>query len=247
MDTTPIKNIISSVTSIDFEPKGLPNIDNGERALSLIAGSYLFYKSIKSIFNHPLLGIQGVAASGLLLYRGATGVCPIYQKLDIDTTDPEAINISETIVVNAPREKVYAFWRELSNLPKFMEHLKQVTETSDTTSRWTANTPGKLIPLSWNAEITHEETGSYLGWQSTEGSMIENAGKVEFSDTLNLIGTQLHVEINYFPPAGSVGRGVASLFNGVFEKMIRKDIQNFKTYAEQADFRSFAGLSLEEL
>lgn len=127
-----------------------------------------------------------------------------------------------------------------------MQHLKEVTETSQTESHWIANTPGSLIPLYWNAEITHQEQGSYLGWQSIEGSMIQNAGKVEFTDTLNAIGTQLHIEINYFPPAGSVGRGIASLFTGIFEKMIRKDIQNFKAYAEQEDFKSFAGLSFEE-
>ena len=221
------------------------NLDGGERTISFLAGSYLLYKSLKNITKHPLLGLQGAAAGGLLIYRGASGVCPLYQRLGIDTTDPEAIHISETITVNAPREKVFAFWRELSNLPKFMAHLKTVTETSDTTSHWVANTPGNLIPLSWNAEITHEEEGKYIGWQSTTGSMVENAGKVEFIDTLNTIGTQLHIEINYFPPAGSVGRGIAAIFNGVFEKMIRADIQHFKIYAEHADFMNYAGLQID--
>ncbi|MNY28911.1 Polyketide cyclase / dehydrase and lipid transport [compost metagenome] len=147
-------------------------------------------------------------------------------------------------MVNAPKDKVYAFWRELSNLPKFMEHLKSVEETSDTVSLWTANTPGGLIDLNWNAEITREEEGNYLGWQSLEGSMIDNAGKVEFRETLNGTGTELHIEIDYFPPAGSVGRAIASLFNGVFESMIRADVQRFKAYAEEKDFKQYAGLSL---
>lgn len=243
MDTLPIKNLVEKIASTELMPAAVPNMDNGERALSVLAGSYLLYKSLRNIVKHPLLGFQGAAAGGLLIYRGATGVCPLYQRLGIDTTDPQAINISETITVNAPRESVYAFWRELSNLPRFMAHLKEVTEISDTESRWTANTPGGLLPLNWNAEITHQEQGSYLGWQSTQGSMIENAGKVEFSDTLNTLGTQLHIEINYFPPAGSVGRGIASLFTGMFEKMIRADIQHFKHYAEQQDFKHYAGLS----
>lgn len=126
-----------------------------------------------------------------------------------------------------------------------MEHLKEVTEINPVQSTWKANTPGNIIALKWNAEITHEEQGSYLGWQSTQGSMIENAGKVEFTDTLNHIGTELTIQISYFPPAGSVGRGVTSLFNGIFEKMILQDIQNFKHYAEQTDFKQYAGLSLE--
>ena len=241
-----LTTVLEKIKNIDLTPKGQPNIDTSERVLSAIAGTLLLYKSLRNITKHPILAAQGAAASGLLLYRGATGVCPVYQRLDIDTTDPQAINITETITVNAPREKVYAFWRELSNLPKFMAHLKEVNELNQTESTWKADTPGKLIELNWNAEITHEEQGKYLGWQSTEGSMIENAGKVEFTDTLNNIGTELNIQISYFPPAGSVGRGVASLFTGIFERMIRQDIQNFKAYAEKADFRQYAGLSMEE-
>jgi len=236
-------NLIEKIKPIDLGTKDQQNIDTSERILSTLAGTFLLYKSLKNITRHPFLAAQGAAASGLLLYRGATGICPVYQRLDIDTTDPQAINISETITVNAPREKVYAFWRNLSNLPKFMTHLIEVTELSQSRSTWTANTPGKMVALKWNAEITHEEQGSYLGWQSTDGSMVENAGKVEFSDTLNQLGTELNIQISYFPPAGSVGRGIASLFNGVFEKMILQDIKNFKHYAEQTDFRQYAGLS----
>lgn len=243
MDNTFATNLIEKIKGIDLKSAGTPNIDTGERALSLIGGGYLFYKSLKNLIKHPGLSIPGIAAGGVLIYRGATGVCPIYQRLDIDTTDPQAINITESITVNVPREKVYAFWRELSNLPKFMTHLKEVNEQNETESHWIANVPSNLLELSWNAEITHEDKGKYLGWQSTAGSMVDNAGKVTFTDTLNNIGTDIHVEINYFPPAGSVGRGIASLFNGVFEKMIRKDIQNFKSYVEQTDFRNYAGLS----
>lgn len=247
MNTKFATNFIEKIKEIDLKPVGDQNIDTGERILSIVGGTYLLYKSLKKLGKHPLLAIQGTAASGLLLYRGATGVCPIYQRLDIDTTDPQAINITESITVNVPKEKVYAFWREFSNLPKFMEHLKEVTEQNENDSHWVANTPGNIIPLSWNAEITHEEKGAYIGWQSTDGSMVENAGKVTFTDTLNHIGTELHVEINYFPPAGSVGRGITSLFNGVFEKMIRADIQNFKSYVEHTDFKNYAGLDKSSL
>lgn len=238
--------LIDPATAMDRRPHTLANIDQSERVLSLFGGSILLYKSLKQLGKHPIVALQGAAAGGLLIYRGATGVCPLYTRLGIDTTDPQAINISEKVTVNVNREKVYAFWRELSNLPKFMSHLKQVTETSPTQSHWTANTPGQLIDLDWHAEITHEEPGRYIGWQSTKDAMIQNAGKVTFSNALNQIDTEIHVEISYFPPAGSVGRGLTSLFNGVFEKMIRQDILDFKTYVEELDFRTYIGLSTEK-
>ena len=235
--------VIEGLSTLSVAPTGKENIDQGERIVSLLAGSWLLYKSIKNIVNNPLIGLHGAAAGGLLVYRGATGICPIYKYLDKDTTDPQAINISEDITVNVAKDKVYEFWRDLSNLPKFMNHLSSVEEVSSSQSLWKAKTPGGLIDLKWNAEITREEEGLYIGWQSVEGSMIDNAGKVEFRDSINGTGTEIHVEIDYFPPAGSVGRGVASLFNSLFERMIREDIQNFKSHVETEDFKNFAGLA----
>lgn len=235
------KDILSGLKRMNLNRPENRNIDSGERAISLASGTYLVFKGLKNLGKHPFLALQGLATGSLLLYRGATGVCPVYQLMGKDTTDPQAINITEIITVNAPREEVYQFWRDLSNLPKFMTHLKSVEERGKY-SRWVANTPGNLVDLSWNAEITREKESEYIGWQSMKGSKIDNAGKVEFSDTLNGTGTELHIEINYFPPAGSIGRGVVSLFNGGFEKMISQDIQNFKHYAEKADFKKYAGL-----
>lgn len=243
MESKLSNRLINSLNELSIEPTGKENIDQGERLISVLAGGWLLYKSLKNLGKHPIVGIQGVATAGFMLYRGATGICPVYEKIGKDTTDPEAINITETIIVNAPREKVYAFWRNLSNLPKFMKHLSSVTETSEKQSTWVAHTPGGIVPIKWNAEITREQEGTYIGWQSVQGSVIDNAGKVEFKDTLNGIGTELHIEIDYFPPAGSIGRGVATLFNGVFEKMILEDVRNFKSYAEAEDFRQIAGLT----
>jgi len=243
MKTALSNQILERLTTFGLSTTGKENIDNGERIISLLAGTWVLYKSLKNMRKHPLLGLQGTAAGALMLYRGTTGICPINKQLGRDTTDPQAISISDTIIVNAPKDKVYAFWRDFSNLPKFMNHLKSVDEISDEVSLWKAYTPGGLIDLKWKSEITRDEPGEYLGWQSLEGSMIHNAGKVEFRETLNGTGTELHIEIDYFPPAGSVGRGITSLFNGIFERMIREDIQHFKTYAEGAYFKQFAGLA----
>lgn len=236
--------LMSGLKDLDFKPTGKENIDQGERLVSTFAGSYLLYKSLMNLGKNPLLSLSGIAAGGLLLYRGATGVCPVYQRLGKDTTDPQAININEDIVVNAPRDRVYAIWRNLSNLPKFMTHLKSVEELDGETSVWKANLPGGIVALEWNASITREDEGNYLGWQSVEDSMIDNAGKIEFRDTLSGTGTEIHIEIDYFPPAGSVGRGVTMLFNGLFERIIREDVQNFKKYVESEEMKRFVGVSL---
>lgn len=215
------------------------NVNMPERILSLVAGAVITYKGISQITKHPLIALQEAMVGGVLLYRGATGYCPVYSRLGKDSTDTPAINITERFIVNKPREEVYAFWRNLENLPRFMKHLASVEEQGGNRSHWKANLPGEIVKLTWNAEITREEENRYIGWQSVEGSMVDNAGKVEFNDALNGSGTELTVEISYFPPAGSLGQGIAKLLNSVFEDMIRKDVTNFKHYVEGEEYQTY--------
>ncbi|HXH98869.1 MAG TPA: YgaP-like transmembrane domain [Sphingobacteriaceae bacterium] len=216
------------------------NVNTTERLISIATGAIIFYKALSNISRHPLIALQEAAVGGVLLYRGATGVCPIYNKMGKDSTDVEAITIGERFIVNTPREEVYAFWRKLENLPRFMKHIASVEEKNDKLSHWSANVPGELVKISWNAEITREEGNRYIGWHSVQGSMIDNAGKVEFNDASDGSGTELYVEISYFPPAGHLGRGIASLFNGVFKNMIREDVINFKHYVEGEDYKTYS-------
>jgi uncharacterized membrane protein len=215
------------------------NVNASERILSVLGGAFLAFNSLSKIKKHPFIALQEAVAGGVLIYRGATGFCPVYSALDKDSTDPGAINISASFIVDRPRPEVYAFWRRLENLPKFMKHLSSVEEHDQSRSHWRANLPGEILKLSWNAEITREEENSYIGWQSVEGSMVENAGKVMFHDAINGSGTELTVDIGYFPPAGTLGQGVARLLNGLFEKMVRNDITNFKHYIEGEEYKTY--------
>jgi len=235
-DNFDVNAIKENFSSIEAEN---PNVDLAERVLSVLGGVFLTYKSLSMLRKHPLLGIQEAIAGGLLIYRGATGYCPIYKALDTDGTDPQPLNITETFIVDRPREEVYAFWRRLENLPRFMKHLASVDEHDQKNSHWRANLPGEILKLNWNAEITREDENNYIGWQSVEGSMVENAGKVTFHDALSGTGTELTVDISYFPPAGSLGQGIARLLNGVFERAVRDDVTNFKHYIEGDEYKTY--------
>lgn len=83
-----------------------------------------------------------------------------------------------------------------------------------------------------------DEEGSLLSWQSLPGSTIENAGKVEFRDALGNQGTELRVMITYRPPAGNVGSGIAKLLNPMFEKIVREDVNNFKSFIDAGSMTS---------
>jgi uncharacterized membrane protein len=46
-----------------------------------------------------------------------------------------------TVTIRCPRADVYAFWREFSNLPLFMENLDSVTEQAEGVTHWVIRAP----------------------------------------------------------------------------------------------------------
>jgi uncharacterized membrane protein len=208
------------------------NVSNFERGTSIAIGAWMLYRGLKKFPKSPLSNLIRASSGAWLLIRGVTGYCPVYNYFDIDGNKTTSVNIRSTVIVNKPREEVYAFWRKLENLPLFMRHLESVQEIDNKRSHWEAKIPNNMVSIKWDAEIVKDDENSLLSWQSLPGSTIENAGKVEFRNALGDRGTELRIMITYRPPAGNIGTRVARLFNPMFEKMVKEDVTNFKQFIE---------------
>ncbi|URM36470.1 SRPBCC family protein [Flavobacterium anhuiense] len=203
------------------------NVSKLERVLMVTSGAYLLYNAL----SKENKSITQAGAGGAMLLRGISGYCPIYDAADHLMHDKASnINIRVNSVINKPVNEVYAFWRNLENLPKFMNHLDSVRPTSSTISEWTAKGPGGIGKISWTAEIIRDEKDKLLSWNSIEGSSIKNAGKVVFKPKGK--ATELDVTISYHAPLGIAGESAAKLLNPYFEKLVRDDISNLKVYLE---------------
>jgi uncharacterized membrane protein len=221
----------------EFQPQsgsGIVNVGQGERIASAAIGAWLLSSGLSGITKHPINSLLKLGIGGFLLYRGASGHCPLYEGMGKtkDVAHTPSINIHTSMLVNKPKDEVYAFWRRLENLPLFMKHLASVTEIDTKHSHWEAFLPGNIGRVKWNAEIVKEEPGSMIGWQSIPNSMVNNAGKVSFHDANDGQGTEIDVVISYHAPAGEIGASLAKTLNPVFEKMVRQDVMNFKEYIE---------------
>lgn len=228
------ENEYSSQRSISGDSEGsFQNVSNFERGLSVGIGALLVFSAISNFKKTPVRAILRAGLGAAMVVRGSSGNCPVYSSLHVDGTKTSSVNIRTTFVVNRKRDEVYAAWRNLSTLPRFMKHIKSVSETSSTISHWEAKIPeSSPISISWDAEIVKDEPGILLSWRSLPGSKVDNAGKVEFRDALGHQGTEITVTIVYRPPAGNIGTGVAKLFNPVFRRIVKEDVLNFKQYIE---------------
>jgi uncharacterized membrane protein len=219
-----------------YESSNVLNVSKQGRVASIVSGALLTTSAINNVDKHPIRSLFRLIAGGYLLYRGISGNCPVSAAVGRRSTDKHttAVNIRTKLIVDKPRGEVYAFWRQLSNLPLFMKHLASVEESDAFHSHWKVVGPGGIGNLEWDAEIVKDEPGALIGWRSVAGSNIATAGRINFKDAFSG-GTEMEIMITYRPPAGYVGAGLAWILNGAFEKIIEKDILGFKQYVETGE------------
>jgi uncharacterized membrane protein len=121
-----------------------------------------------------------------------------------------AVDIHKSFTIAAPVERVFGFWADYSNFPRFLRHLREVRDLGNGRSHWVASGPGGM-PVSWNAVLTRFVPNELIAWRSAPGSVIANAGAVRFTPLGNE-ATRVEVCMGYNPPAGVLGHFAARLF-----------------------------------
>ncbi len=145
-----------------------------------------------------------------------------------------SMELTATTTIRKPARDVYAFWRDLENLPTFMAHLEQVRATGDRTSHWSAAAPfGKNVE--WDAEITDEEPGEKIAWRSTGDADVPNAGTVRFVPAPDGVSTEVHVVLVYDIPGGTVGKAVAKYFGEEPHQQLDDDLRRLKQVLETGE------------
>lgn len=223
--------------------KNAVNIGNVERWCSVIGGGLLGASGVRQGRN----GAWRIAAGALLLQRGWTGHCHVYKAVGVRTASSDAtipyqqgIRVRAAVTINKPRELVYSAFRDFKNLPKFMRHLESVEVLDPRRSRWTAKGPaGKSV--TWEAEIIGEVQNERISWKSLPDSDVASAGTVTFKDASGGRGVEVRVELQYDPPAGTVGAFIARLFGREPEQEISKDLRYFKQLLETGEIASTEG------
>jgi uncharacterized membrane protein len=133
--------------------------------------------------------------------------------------------------INRSPEEIYAYWRKLENLPRFVKHLRSVTQTDATHSHWVADAPAG-IEIEWDAAITQDTPGEVIAWQSLPGSDVSSEGEVRFMAQPDKRGTVVRVSMTYHPPAGALGKAVAKLFGEEPAQQIHEAMQKLRQLLE---------------
>lgn len=235
--------------------RGAVNVSTVERVLSLVGGGAL---ALYGLRRRGAAGTLAGLAGALLVERGATGHCRVYETLGMDTADRTprglvrqhgraavlqaagAIRVEHSISVDRPREDLFRYWRTLENLPRIMRHLEQVTVLDERRSRWRAKAPAGQT-VEWTAIIHNEIPNELIGWKSLDDASVPNAGSVHFSDAPGGRGTVIRVLFEYDPPAGRLGAVVARLLGDDPDRQVAEDLRRFKASMEAGETPTTVG------
>lgn len=140
-----------------------------------------------------------------------------------------AVDIQKSVRVDAPIERVFAFWTSYDNFPLFITNVRQVEDLGQGRSRWVLSGPARR-PIEWEAVVTAREERELLAWRSEAGSVLEHAGALRMTPENG--GTRLDLRICYYPPTGRAGRAVAEFFGGDPRVRLNEDLARLKSLLE---------------
>jgi uncharacterized membrane protein len=136
--------------------------------------------------------------------------------------------VRRAITIYRPAGDVYAFWRDLDQLPMFMTHLESVAELGGGRARFTAKLPvGGTV--SWDTELTEDLPGERIDWCTVRGSKLPNRGSVTFRPILGGSATEVCVELQL--GHGAVA-ALAKLFAGA---KLMGDLRRLKQLLETGE------------
>ena len=224
------------------------NVGETERTVSKFGGGALIALGLA---RGGLKGLVLAGIGGALVYRGTTGRCSLYQKLGVDTAGGEqgafgsvesqgGVRVDESVVIDKSAEELYFFWRDHSNLPRFMSEIRSVTSPDGVVSHWVSEGPLGLT-LEWDAEIYNDEPGRLIAWRSLPGSQMATAGSVHFNPRPSGRGTEVRVNQKFDPPGGSLGVGVAKLIGYDPASVTRENLRRFKQLMEAGELPTTSG------
>jgi len=228
----------------------LTGMDGLQRFVSGIGGAAILYYGLRqdNLSRWPL-----AALGAGLIYQGVSGnnfldhvpvVAPLLSETPIvnrlTTREPTNLRIRTSLTINRPAEELYAYWRKLENLPKFMNHIESIQDLGNGQSHWVMNVV-RDMKLEWDARITTDRPNEMIAWETVPEATLQNRGYVKFIPTSH--GTEVSVSLEYDPPGGAVGELAGRSVKFIAKHQVKEEIRNFKHLMETGEIPTNDGQS----
>ncbi len=174
----------------------------------------------------------------------AVGITTVGRRIDTRSalSNVAGVTVEEVVTIDRSAAELYRFWRNLEQLPTFMEHLVSVRQLDQRRSHWIAKGPaGRTV--AWDAEIINELPEELIGWRTLDGADVISVGSVRFTPSRAGRGTEIRVRLQYEPPGGRVGSAIARRLGGDPSHAVREGLRRFKRLMETGEIPTIEGQS----
>ena len=206
------------------------NVGSVERVASVVGGAALV---TFGLMRRSRSGLGLAATGGMMLYRGLGGHCLVYRALGItragsgdDQVGQLGVKLEREISLDEQPDKVYAFWRDLRNLPIIMPNLESVEVMSDHRSRWRVKGPAGTT-FEWTAQIINDKSNELIAWETEPGARVAHAGSVHFVPRPGG-GTIVRVSLQYDPPGGELTHMLSRMLGADPSERIDEDLERLR-------------------
>src|SRR5579862_1478773 len=105
----------------------------------------------------------------------------------------------DAILIGRSRTELYAYCRDFTHMPRFMERVQQVTEVDALSSRWTVlDAEGRQAE--WEVIVTDDERDRLIAWSTSGRTPAHESARLEFEDVP--AGTRVTAVVSEAPPEG---------------------------------------------
>ena len=144
----------------------------------------------------------------------------------------------KSVLINRTREEVYAFYRDPSNLPRFMANVREVRGGAPHSTWVMRGLAGGDVEV--EVETVEDRPDERIAWRSVEGAALDMEGHVEFRDAPAGRGTYVVLEMDYRPPLGALGRAAATLTRRSAQTELRHGLRRLKMLLETGEIATSA-------
>ena len=152
----------------------------------------------------------------------------------------KGVKIVRAVTIRKPAAELYAFWRDVENLPRIIQTPVAITALSSTESHWIVTGPGDAT-IEWDALVINDHPGALIAWRSRDGADVPNAGSIRFEAAPGDEGTEVTVALEYDPPGGKVAAFFAKLSGKEGGQQVDRTLKRFKALMEAGEIPTIEG------
>jgi uncharacterized membrane protein len=178
--------------------------------------------------DHALLRTARALVGAAVVAR-AVFACSLSELVGVSGAR-RVVDFRKRMLINAPLERVFRFWRQPVNFPKFMSHVRGVEEIGDDRYRWTVDGPAGA-PVHWISRVVSVVPNTLITWRSEPGGIVDSAGFVRFRE-MDDGSTHVVLRMSYGPALGVLGHGLARLFRVDPKRQLDDDLARLKIFLE---------------